>query len=124
MTVEPLCDSKPGPIMVYACACGSNVGQLANEGTRRAALEGKVKMACLPGIGIRMETSIQAARNAKRLIVVDGCGMKCGKKMLETAGFAASDHVIVTELGIAKNLELKLNQDDIERVRAAIISKA
>jgi len=110
--------------MVYACSCGSNVGQLANEGTRRAALDGKVKMACLPGIGIRMETSIQAAKNARKLMAIDGCGMKCGFKILEAAGFAATDHIVVTELGIVKNLELQLNQDDIERVKSAIIARA
>jgi uncharacterized metal-binding protein len=115
MKVEPLCDSVPGPTMVYASACGSNVGQLANEGARRVALEGKVKMACLPGIGIRMETSIQAANKAKRSIVVDGCEIKCGKKILEMAGFVASEHVIVTQLGIVKNLDLRLNHEDIEK---------
>lgn len=37
-------------MIIFACSCGSDVGQLANDGTRQTDVEGKAEMACLPRI--------------------------------------------------------------------------
>jgi uncharacterized metal-binding protein len=70
-----------------------------------------------------METSMRAAHAARTIIVVDGCGMNCGRMIVESAGFKVDDQVIVTELGVVKTMDLRLRQEEVEKVREAIVLK-
>lgn len=96
-----------GKVMIYACSGGSNVGQLANEAAIELARSGKGSMGCLAGLAAHVPTMLHNAKAADMLLVIDGCGVKCAGKAIEQAGLTGFESVVITELGVKKNYELR-----------------
>jgi len=72
--------------MIFACSGVSNVGQMANKAAVDLSHEAPgVRFACLAGIGGHVSGIVESARAADRIVVVDGCHVKCGKKTLDHA---------------------------------------
>lgn len=118
------CICKPAEIMVFACSGGgANVGQISNAAALEVTKEGKAKMYCLAGLGAHVPGIIEATKQAKKIIVVDGCPVSCAKKMVEHVGFKVDHYIVVTEEGIEKtpsefnitNGEITLIKDLIEQ---------
>jgi uncharacterized metal-binding protein len=118
---EDCCVPKT-PTLILACAGGSNVGQLSNQAAVELTQEGFGKLSCLAGIGAHLEGFIQAARNIPQLVVVDGCDMACAHGVLEQAEIPVKQYLVVTDLGIAKNKEMNLVREEVDRVKQAVRS--
>jgi len=114
MAEECLC--KPTEILIFPCSGGANVGQIVNEAAVKLTEEGTGKMFCLAGIGAHLDSIIEAAKTAKRIVALDGCSAECAKKTLEHAGIKITDHIDATKEGIAKNYSLKLTQSDVQLI--------
>lgn len=114
------CCATDGQVMILACSGGSNVGQLANQAAVELTREGLGKIYCLGGIGGHLSGFVQSAKDAPRMVVIDGCDIGCAKAILNHAEIPLKNYVVVTELGIGKNHEFNLNQADIERVKEAV----
>lgn len=82
-----MCGEKP--TLIFACSGGSDVGELSDRVARRLGKDGKGKMYCLAGLGAGLSGMIESSRSAKELIVIDGCPVACGKKILEKVGLPA-----------------------------------
>jgi uncharacterized metal-binding protein len=68
----------------------------------RTLNRGKVgKSSCLAGIGADMSGFIESARSAAKNIVLDGCKVACGAKIMEKNGLPFS-HFIMTDYGVEK----------------------
>ncbi|MFP4466727.1 MAG: putative zinc-binding protein [Candidatus Goldiibacteriota bacterium] len=91
-----------GNEFIYACSGGSDVGFISDRLARMLSVAGYGNISCLAGIGGDIEKFLKSAKEAKRNIVIDGCGIKCGKKMLKNRGIACENYVI-TEFGFEKN---------------------
>lgn len=105
---KPKCSCGNGSkVIIYSCSGSSNVGQLANEVTVELARAGKGSMGCLVGLSANISTMVQNAKAADALLVVDGCNVKCGSKVLERAGLTGFDSVVIVEMGIVKNHDLR-----------------
>lgn len=97
------CICKPSEIMLFACSGGgSNVGQIANNAAFEMTREGKAKMYCLAGLGGHIPGIIEAARQAKKIIVIDGCPVLCAKKMVEHVGLHVDELIVVTDENVEK----------------------
>jgi uncharacterized metal-binding protein len=94
------------PVMILACAGGSNVGQLSNQAGVELTREGFGRLFCLAGIGARLSGFIQSARDIPQLVVIDGCEVACAKGVLEQAGVPVRGYLLITDLGIEKNSNL------------------
>ncbi len=88
--------------VVYACSGCSDAGELADRIARRLALDGKARMSCLAGIGGRVKPLMAAARNARRILVIDGCPSNCARHTLLNAGIAGFDHLALHDIGLLK----------------------
>jgi uncharacterized metal-binding protein len=55
----------------------------------------------------------------EEVVVIDGCPMVCAKKIADAQGISVSQHLVVTELGIAKGPSKSYTGDDIEKIVAA-----
>ena len=106
--------------MILPCSGGSNTGQLANQAAVELTREGFGKIFCLAGIGGRLSGFVQSAKDVERMIVIDGCDLACGKATLESAGVALKEHLVVTDLGIAKNKDFNLKQEELAAVKHAV----
>jgi len=89
-------------VLLFACAGGSNVGQVSNEAAIALEKAGVGKLFCLAGIGGHVEGIVNTTKAAGCTIAIDGCDIDCVRKTLEAAGIEPSVHVVITDLGIEK----------------------
>lgn len=109
-----------GNIMLLACSGGSNVGQLTNQAAIELTQEGFGKMFCLAGIGGDLSGFVQSAKDAPRMIAIDGCDVGCAKAILERAEVPLKDYIVLTTLGIEKNKDFDLKESEIDKVKEEI----
>lgn len=117
------CLCKPTEILIFPCSGGSNVGQIANDAAKKLTTQGVGKMYCLAGLGGHVSGLIESTKAAKRIIAIDGCPVHCAKKTVEHAGFKPDVHVVVTDLGIQKRLDFKIENDEIKKVTDEVSKK-
>jgi uncharacterized metal-binding protein len=113
------CCANNGNTMILACSGGSNVGQLSNQAAVELTQEGFGKMFCLAGIGGQLSGFVQSARDVENLLVIDGCQVGCAKAIMDNAKIPMKNYVILTDLGIEKNKNFELKQEDIATVKDA-----
>ncbi|KNY30292.1 putative zinc-binding protein [Pseudobacteroides cellulosolvens] len=118
------CGCKPSEIVIFVCAGGENVGQIAYNSALSITKRGKATTYCLIGIGAHVPGIVKLAKSAKKVIAVDGCQSSCSKKTLKHAGVKIHDHIIVTNEGIVKKEHASdITKNDIEKIRVIIESK-
>ena len=116
------CACEASIVGLYACAGGSNVGQMANKIAVELTKKGKGKIMCTVGIGGDVSGIIKSTEGTDEIITIDGCALVCAKKTLERAGFTVDKHIILSELGMKKNKELDLNENEINEIMAKVES--
>ena len=101
------CGNSSLGLIIYSCSGASNVGQLANEVAIEMARAGNGTMGCLVGLSAHVSTMVQNVKAANRVLVIDGCGVGCGRNALEHVGLTNFNGVVITEMGIKKDHDLK-----------------
>ena len=114
------CCAPDDNIMILACSGGSNVGQLSNQAAVELTQEGFGKMFCLAGIGGQLSGFVQSAKDVPQMMAIDGCSVSCAKAILEQAKVPLNNYIVITELGIEKNKNFKLKEEDIKKVKEAV----
>jgi len=121
MAETPTCScgaNEPGRI-IFPCAGQANTGQLTNLAAVELTEEGYGSIACVALLAIGAEGLVTGAKNADEVVVIDGCPMHCAKKIAEAQGVVPAQHVVVTDLGIAKGPSKSYTPDDVETVVSA-----
>ena len=95
------CMCQEAGVLIFPCSGGSDVGELSDRVARKMAKCGKARIFCLAGIGAHIPGMIESAKNAKKLIAIDGCQVLCSKKTLEHAGFEVVSYNL-KEMGFLK----------------------
>jgi uncharacterized metal-binding protein len=97
------CVTNDAQSSVYACAGASNVGMISMDLTIALHKANRYKMGCSVciGAGDCNCTDIEESTNRKHLLI-DGCKTGCLKKMFDNKGISNYNHVIITQMGIAK----------------------
>jgi uncharacterized metal-binding protein len=72
-------------------------------------------------MGARVEPLMALAKQDRLVLCVDGCPTRCASRVLEQAGIRPDRSLVVTELGITKNGEMRYRSRDALRVRQAIL---
>jgi len=93
---------RTGRTVIFACSGASNCGQIANAVVIKLAEARLGDMSCVAGIGAQDKKIVEGARSASRIIVVDGCGIACARKILEHSGVTVTHWINVTDYGIKK----------------------
>ncbi len=115
-TCSCTCNCDASEILIFPCSGSSNVGQIANQAGVELTKAGVGKMFCLAGIGGHVDSFIESAKGAKRIVAIDGCPVQCAKKTLEHAGLTITDYILVTGEGITKNHDFDLQTDDVKKI--------
>lgn len=87
---------------IYACSGASDTGAITDLTARRLTLEGRGKLSCLAQIGAHIDTAVENARKAGKVLALDGCPIDCARKTLEQHGITGFQHLRVTDLGLKK----------------------
>lgn len=100
------CNSMPAMEInriVYACSGCADVGEVADQVSRKLRKDGFAtpKASCLAGIGASIKPFIDAAQVADTVITIDGCDVLCAKKMLQNIGLEPQA-IVLTEMGLEK----------------------
>lgn len=91
------------------------MGQIANAAAFGLATRGTGKMACLSAVSAGMPGPVTGAKQARLVLAIDGCPVKCAAKTLEKAGIKPTHNVLVTDLGLRKLDDLRYESSDVER---------
>jgi uncharacterized metal-binding protein len=105
--------------MLLACSGASNVGQIANRVAVALTEEGAGRMFCLAGVGADLSGFVQSVRDSSQMLVLDGCPVGCGRKTLERVGAGQFRHLVLTEIGIEKNHDFTLKDQDVDAAAQA-----
>lgn len=111
-------------MIIYSCSGASNVGQLANEVAIEMVRTGRGSMGCLVGLSAHVPTMVQNANAANGIMMIDGCGIGCGRKALEHIGLMNFDSVVITEMGIKKDHDLKGDREKVPELVKKISGRA
>lgn len=114
------CDSAV--VGLFPCSGGSNVGQISNRVAVELTQDGTGVMMCTAGIGGKVAGLIRSAEGADMVIAIDGCPLNCSRKSLENAGIQVDKHILITDLGVSKNKDLKLPESTVIEVTAKVRS--
>ncbi len=113
--------SEQAPGRLIFCGSGAfNVGVLSLQAAIRLAQEGFGTFSCIAGIGSANPPMIRAAKMAVERVLIDGCPVGCGKKILDVNTIPIDRYIIVTELGVDKTHGLDRGESDIGTVVNAI----
>jgi len=96
------CACSGAPTLLFACSGAADVGAIADQAARGLNRDGVGKMYCLAGIGGRVPGILTTTAAAGKILAIDGCGLDCAKNTLEQAGFKASAHLRLTDMGFEK----------------------
>ena len=114
------CCAPEGNVMILACSGGSNVGQLSNQAAVELTQEGFGKMYCLAGIGGHLSGFVQSAKDIPQMVAIDGCSVGCAKAILDHAEVPIKNYLVVTDIGIKKNGDFNLRNEEIDMVKEAV----
>lgn len=98
---EKKCLCGEGEFVVMACSGASDLGEISDIVARKLTRNGVRKMSCLAVIGADIQTSIESFKT-KNLLVIDGCPIDCGKRMMKNHHFENYIHLRLTDLGYKK----------------------
>lgn len=107
-----LCNS--GDHMVMACSGASDVGYLTDIVARKLRDDKVYKMTCLALVGAGIESSINGFKENIPL-VIDGCPVDCGKKIMAKNGIDNYAYIRLSDLGLNKG-ESPANKKNIDVV--------
>ena len=94
-----LCGS--GERIVLSCSGASDVGQITDLVARKLRDSKVRKMNCLAVVGAGIEKSIEDFKK-KNILVIDGCPIDCGKRIMDKNGFINYQYMRVTDFGYKK----------------------
>lgn len=95
------CTCNGGEYMVFACSDASDVGYLTDVVARKLRDNNQRTMKCLAMVGANNEPLIESLKSAN-VLVIDGCPIDCGKKMMKKAGINNFNYIRLSDWGFKK----------------------
>lgn len=99
----------------YACSGAANTGLAADQVARELAKQNIGKMGCLAGLGADLSGFIESSKAACLNIIIDGCSVGCGRKVLERLGISNFRQYRITDMGMIKG-ETIVTEEWIQKI--------
>lgn len=90
-----------GEFIVIACSGACDLGQVTDLVARKLRDNKVRKMNCLAAVGANITPTIESFKLAN-LLLLDGCPVDCGKKILDKAGILNYTYARMTDWGYIK----------------------
>jgi len=119
----PHCSKESSNLdIILACDGASSVGQVGHEVAVKLTKNGNgARMCCVTAIGANSKTHVDIAKNARRLIAINGCAMECTSKILRNLGIEPDYEITIAKEGVDKLPTLDFDDEDVERITSKII---
>lgn len=108
--------------MILICSGRANTGQLSSQAAIKLTQEGFGNKFCTAGIGGKIGGFVKSAQNVPTIVAIDGCEVGCVQAVLQNVEVPLKNHVIISELGIEKNMDFNPHAEDVQKVKAAVRS--
>lgn len=95
------CKCNDGEFLVLACSGASDVGHLSDLVARKLRDNNQRAMKCLAMVAANNQPLIDSLKLAN-VLVIDGCKIDCGKKIMEKAGVANYNYIRLSDWGFKK----------------------
>jgi uncharacterized metal-binding protein len=118
MSAKDECSCNTAPKLIFSCSGAADVGAVADQAARLLTRQGKGRMYCLAGIGGDVPGIIESTKSASKILAIDGCPIDCARKTLEGAGFAAFEHLRLSDLGMKKG-STPIDEDVVSKAAIA-----
>ncbi len=93
--------SSSGEMLVMACSGASDIGCLSDKVTRKLRDNGVRSMKCLAMVASDNQQLIESLKTAN-VLIIDGCSVVCGKKIMDKAGLTNYAYLRLTDHGFQK----------------------
>ena len=100
--------------IVLACSGASDIGELTDRVARKLRNKGNYSMKCMSMVGADDKELIETIKSTETL-VIDGCSVDCGKKMMEEAWLTNYNYIRLTDLGFEKG-QTPVTEETINKV--------
>lgn len=108
------CSCGSGEYIVMACSGASDLGYISDQVARKLSRNKVRKMNCLAMVGAGIEEKIEDFKKCN-ILVIDGCEIDCGKKVMEKNGISDFKYLRLTDLGYEKG-KTKPTQEVINEI--------
>lgn len=98
---QKTCLCGNGEYLVITCSGACDLGQIADLVARKLRDNKIRKMNCLAAVAAEVKPTIEMFKEAN-LLLIDGCPVDCGKKILDKAGINNYKYLRMTDLGYVK----------------------
>lgn len=110
--------------VVYSCSGSSNVAQLTNHLAVKLDREQIAEMSCITGVGGNVKPLVHKAKHAEKIIVIDGCQLKCALHCLKNQDIEPDIHVTLTEdFQMKKIFHEDFSREDADRIYDVVAEK-
>ena len=108
--------------LIYSCLGVANTGYLSDQIARKIIKDSCFKMTCLSALGAKKSSFIANALAAEQNIVLDGCGVSCGKKIFDLNNLKQYQHFILTDFEVEKG-KTKITGTLVEQITGKILGE-
>ena len=112
-------NSEDKKIAIVACSGAANTGQTANEvATNLCAKSEDYTMVCLAALTLGHKNSLDKIANARKIVVIDGCPVRCASQIVSkyTDKKPDLDIQIMEEYGIKKVSKPSFEKEDVDKI--------
>ena len=107
--------------IVFTCSGAASVGKIGHEvGVLLTNAGQTARLCCTTAVAAGSKMHLNIGHRAKKVIVIDGCPMKCATKVMEKAGIKIDHSFTVTDFGIAKQPTLNISDEEVLKVALQI----
>ncbi len=105
--------------IVLACSGASDLGELTDKLARKLGSNGDYQMKCLAMVSAD-DKSLLASLQKSKTLVIDGCDLDCGRKIMEEAWLSNYQYVKLSDLGYIKG-QTTVSEETINKIYNRII---
>lgn len=109
--------------IVYSCSGCSSVAQLANDIAIKLDRDGHAKMSCIAGVGGGVTPLVKEAKQAKQIVVLDGCPLNCCRHCLAKENISPALSINLNHFGVRKKQGEDYDPADFLRVYEEVLLK-
>jgi len=70
------------------------------------------EMSCIAGLGGNVKPLVNLAKSGRPIVILDGCGMQCGRRTLARHGIEPVLHWDLSRLGVKKKRHADFDRQD------------
>ena len=99
--------------VVYSCSGCSSAAQMANYLALQLDRAKIAEMSCIAGLGGDVKKMIKTAKQATKIIAIDGCPLSCARATLKRHGLEPASYYQLGDMGVKK-----LQHADFDKAKA------